>query len=114
MAALAGTFLIYNLPHLYLRYNGIWEGYTYGLEVHKCLDEQRFQKLEKVYLFSGSFAFLLFLALLIAKIFAESLLSAAMMGGAAVLALIIYRATKNFYFTIIITLVISILMGFIF
>ena len=114
LAALAGTFLIYNLPHLYLRYNGIWEGYTYGLEVHKCLDEQRFQKLEKVYLFSGSFAFLLFLALLIAKIFAESLLSAAMMGGAAVLALIIYRATKSFYFTIIITLVISILMGFIF
>lgn len=114
LAGLAATFLIYNLPHLYLRYNGIWEGYVFGLEVHKCLDEQRFQKWGKVYLFSGSVAFLLFLALLIAKIFVESPLSVATIGGSAVLAWIVYRATKSFYFTIIITLFISILMGFIF
>ncbi len=48
--ALVLTFLLYNIPHLYFRYNGIIEGYKYGIDIYKYLGQHRFEKLRKIYL----------------------------------------------------------------
>lgn len=49
IAVLVLTFLIYNVPHFYYRYNGILEGYKYGLDVYKYVSQERFEKLRRVY-----------------------------------------------------------------
>ncbi|OGB60655.1 MAG: hypothetical protein A2Y94_03435 [Caldithrix sp. RBG_13_44_9] len=42
---LAITFLLYNIPHLYYRYQGILEGYQHPLDIHRFIGQQRFEKL---------------------------------------------------------------------
>jgi mannose/fructose/N-acetylgalactosamine-specific phosphotransferase system component IID len=46
--------LIYNIPHLYIRYNGIKEGYTRGFEVYKLLSVSRYKKYQNFYVALGS------------------------------------------------------------
>ena len=51
------TLLIYNVPHFYIRYIGIREGYQYGIDVYKCLYRERFRTLKRVYTWLGAISF---------------------------------------------------------
>jgi mannose/fructose/N-acetylgalactosamine-specific phosphotransferase system component IID len=112
--ALLGTFLIYNIPHIYLRYHGIIEGYKHGLEIYKCFSTQRFKKLRLAYIRVGLFAFILFLVVLMIKLSTAGFLYLAVMAGALVLSGICYHFTRNFYFTVAFTLILSIIAGILF
>ncbi|RQV92557.1 hypothetical protein EH221_11195 [bacterium] len=63
LITLAITFLIYNIPHFYYRYQGIIEGYNHPFDIHNFISQQRFEVLRKmfVYLFSISLTALVIL-----------------------------------------------------
>lgn len=42
-------FLVYNVPHLYIRWKGIVEGYTYGIQIYHKLNFDTHKKLYKLY-----------------------------------------------------------------
>ncbi|MFZ0388983.1 MAG: PTS system mannose/fructose/sorbose family transporter subunit IID [Calditrichia bacterium] len=50
LAALVVTFLLYNIPHLRLRYRGIVEGYENPIRIKQYIEARRFEPLRKVYL----------------------------------------------------------------
>lgn len=111
--ALAGAFLLYNIPHFYLRYNGILEGYEYGADIYKCFSNQRFRILRQAYIWTGAIAFVLFLIILIVKLGSENILFLGAMTGAAVLSGVCYHVTRKFYFTVALTLILFIIAGII-
>ncbi len=113
LAMLAFTFLLYNIPHIYFRYNGLQEGYRYGMNIYQKLNEQRFQRLKNSYFFSGTCAFLLFLAILITKLIKVGWLELSVMLGALVVAVFLYRFTRKFYLTAAVIFILGILSGFI-
>lgn len=112
--ALLIAFAVYNVPHLYLRYKGIIEGYQYGVDIYKLLGEKKFSILQRYYAFFGVIAFLLFLAFLIAKISMESPINMGVMIGALILSGLIYHFRQSCYLTIIVTLAVSIITGLLF
>lgn len=109
--ALAGTFLIYNIPHLYLRYKGILEGYEYGEEIYKSFTRQRFSFLRLVYIWVGVCVFLLFLAIFVIKMSTVNFLYLGIVAGACLAYGISFRFTKNFYFSVALTLILNIIAG---
>lgn len=114
IGALICTFLLYNIPHIYLRYKGLLEGYQYGLSIHQCIHQNRFQKLQKAYFFMGWFAFLLFFAFLIRTLIQQNLMFVLVGGGSALLYWFIYRFSQKFYFSLYLTLGIGILWGIVY
>jgi mannose/fructose/N-acetylgalactosamine-specific phosphotransferase system component IID len=113
VVALAGTFLIYNIPHLYLRYKGIWEGYEFGEEIYKCFTKERFNTLRRSFTWTGVLAFLLFLAILIIKMVPHGILYPGITAGAAFAYGICYRFTRKFYFSVALIVILSIIAGMI-
>ncbi len=57
MTVLIVTFLVYNIPHFYIRYSGIREGYEHGIDVYKCLYRERFQLMKDIYTNVGMISF---------------------------------------------------------
>ncbi len=113
IAALCATFLIYNIPHIYLRYKGIWEGYEYGLDVYKRLRNERFKKLETVYLMLGIPAFTLFIITLMISLFNSHAHHFLVFVIAASSVYIIKKFTNNFYLTVVVAFFTSLLVGFV-
>lgn len=111
--ALAGVFLLYNIPHFYLRYNGILEGYKYAADIYKCFSNQRFRLLRRAYTWIGALALVLFLSFLVIKLGSENILFLGAMTGAAVLSGVCYHVTRKFYFTVALTLILFIIVGII-
>lgn len=109
--ALAGTFLIYNVPHFYLRYKGILEGYEYGEEIYKCFSKRRFNFLRLVYIWAGVSVFLLFFGIFLIKISVENFLYLGLLAGACLIYGISFRFTRNFYFSVALTLILNIIAG---
>ncbi len=108
------TFLIYNIPHIYLRYKGIVEGYNFGLEIYKSFNSQRFNRLGKVYFYIGVTAFLLFLAILISKLIQVNSLFVLIVGSSILITTLSFYYSRNFYFSVLLTVVINILIGTLF
>jgi len=109
--ALTVAFLVYNIPHLYLRYKGILEGYYYGVDIYKCFTKERFQRLRLIYLWAGALAFLLFFGILIVKIAHVDAFYLGVLAGAALLFGLCYFYTRKFYFSVALTLILGIISG---
>ena len=45
------TFLLYNLPHFYYRFEGIVEGYNHPHDIHRYIGQQRFEVLRSVFVY---------------------------------------------------------------
>ncbi len=108
------TFFLYNIPHFYLRYRGILEGYQYGMEIYRCFREGRFERLKQAYLYLGGAIFFLFLAVLLFKFQAGPKAWILVFVGSIVYASIFYKWSQNFYFTSFFTILFFIIVGFIF
>ncbi len=113
-AALIMTFLIYNIPHFYIRYIGLIEGYEFGLDVYKCLTNDRFRKLERTYLYFGVAAFFLFIVVLMLNYFQENPVNILFLVGSALYSWWIYKISDNFYYTVIFTMLFFLIVSFIF
>ncbi len=108
------TFLIYNIPHFYLRYKGIVEGYQYGTDVYKVFKSERFENLRKFYTVIGGLTFGLFTAVLAYRFYLQSSLMFFIFIGSIPYAMLLYKIHKNFYLTTLFTLGFFIIVGFIF
>ncbi|MFQ5585043.1 MAG: PTS system mannose/fructose/sorbose family transporter subunit IID [Calditrichia bacterium] len=112
VAVLAISFLIYNIPHFYLRYVGLVEGYEYGLNVYKRINVNWFDKLRRIYLYTGIAAFSIFFLMLVWHLFEESQAQLIVLILAGLYAGLTYKLSRKFYFTIFFTLVLFIIVGF--
>lgn len=103
--------ILYNVPHLYVRWIGIREGYTQGYNVYKYLRIEHFARFEKVYTFIGAIS----LGLFCGFYFSSELNSK----GAGVLVFLIslglavyVRTQKTMvYRTMLIPLIVSLIIG---
>jgi mannose/fructose/N-acetylgalactosamine-specific phosphotransferase system component IID len=94
------TFLLYNTPHLYLRYQGIWEGYQLGIDVYKKLNEERYRGLFRFYYVLGTLSLIGVMLLLMTKYFMwdqHALLAFSSLTG---FTLVVFNIYKRFYLTV--------------
>jgi hypothetical protein len=89
------------------------EGYLYGADIYKRLGEKRFFILQAIYSRAGVIAFLLFLAILIAKITMENSANLGVVIGSVILSGVVYNFKQNYYLTIATSLAASIIIGMI-
>lgn len=111
VTALAAAFVFYNLPHFYLRYRGIVEGYRQGMEVYRCFQGENFKALKMLSLGLGTAGFILFLAKFSATFVLTDLHQALAVAVAVIATLICGRFTQNIYLKAGIVLVIAVVMG---
>jgi len=114
LAVLAATFIIYNIPHFYLRYTGLVEGYEYGLDIYKRINIKRFENLRKIYLYFGVSAFFTFILLVLWDYYKLDLIQLLLVLLAGLVAGIVYKFSRRFYFTVFFTLAFFITVGLIF
>ena len=111
VAALMVTFLIYNVPHLYMRYQGIFKGYEYGMEIQKYLNRDRFRNLQHGYLVAGVVAFIILLGGIFWKMAGSGYASVLAFMLSGLLASILFNVSKNFYLTAFLTFAMAIFAG---
>ena len=114
VGALVVTFFIYNIPHFYWRYKGIVEGYEFGVEVYKCFQTGRFQKIQNFYAVTGVLLFATFFAILSIHYWDLSPIRTIVFWGSVGYSAAFYYLTRNVYFTILFTIVFFMIVGFIF
>ncbi len=114
VGALVTAFLIYNIPHFYWRYKGIIEGYQFGVDVYKCFQKGRFQKIQNVYAGIGLLLFAGFFAILSVRYWQMGLANALVFWGSMIYSAGFYYLTRNVYFTILFTILFFIIVGIIF
>lgn len=114
VAALLATFIIYNIPHFYIRYNGLIEGYKFGLDVYKCLTNDRFSRLEKIYLYFGIPVLATFIFLLAWSFFQDEPSRILFFSGAAIYSWMIYKISNNFYYATFFTIIFFLVVSFFF
>ena len=108
------VFVIYNIPHLYIRYIGLVEGYKFGLDVYKCLSNDRFKTLEKIYFYVGFTAFVTFISLIIWQFSNDDPFTILFFIGAIFYSWILYKINRNFYYTILFTVIFFLIFSFLF
>lgn len=108
------VFVIYNIPHLYIRYIGLTEGYKFGLDVYKCLSNDRFKTLENVYFYLGFISFVTFISLITWQFFHDDPFKIIFFTGALFYSWILYKISKNFYYTILFTVIFFLIFSFLF
>ena len=91
------TFLIYNIPHFYYRFQGIWEGYKYGLEVYKHVSQERFEKIRRVYSLLLLFSITALLVFYSVIVFTMKPALVLVFWAAILYTLFLNLITKNFY-----------------
>jgi len=114
LAVLILVFTIFNIPHFYIRFIGLTEGYEFGLDVYKCLTNDRFKSLEKIYFYVGVAAILVFIVLLTLKYYQEDPTKVAILVGSAFYSAILYKISNNLYSTIFFSILFFLLVGFLF
>lgn len=114
VAVLITAFLIYNIPHFYIRYLGLIEGYQYGLDVYKCLTGDRFKKLERIYRYLGMVTFFIFVIVLLINYFQIDPLRIVFLLGSLLYSWMIYKISSNFYYSTLLTILFFIIVSFIF
>jgi mannose/fructose/N-acetylgalactosamine-specific phosphotransferase system component IID len=105
--------LIYNVPHLYIRYNGIKEGYNQGFEVYKLLSVSRYKKYQYFYVALGSLGlgFIISYSFLVYEM--SNLFHALAFLFAIVIAYNFYRIKRSFYRNAGFTLLAAVVFGII-
>ena len=114
IAALIISFFIYNVPHFYWRYKGIVEGYTFGVDVYRCFQEGRFQKIQKFYTLIGLLLFSAFFTILGVHYWQQGYINLIAFVGSTVYTAGFYYLTRNVYLTIFFTVLFFMLVGIIF
>lgn len=110
--ALVLVFLVYNIPHIYLRYIGIWEGYRYGLDIYKRLSDDRFRKLRRAYAFMGVAAFTIFLGALAIHLLSNQFSDMVILLISAAVVSLIRQFSLNFYLTVLVSFGVCLVLGF--
>jgi mannose/fructose/N-acetylgalactosamine-specific phosphotransferase system component IID len=104
---------IYNIPHIYIRFYGIWQGYRLGFNIYKVLNLDRYHLLLNSYLFIGAIALGTFTGYTMSSI-ANMNVSYLIVFLISIIITYLYRKYKqSFYGIILISLSVSLVLGFI-
>jgi len=91
------SFLLYNIPHFYYRYEGIIEGYNHPHDIHRFISQQRFELLRKFYVFLLLFGILAFILCYSFTMIQSGLVYVIFFILATFYALMFNRFSNNFY-----------------
>ncbi|RMG66406.1 MAG: hypothetical protein D6715_07085 [Calditrichaeota bacterium] len=114
LAILAITFLLYNVPHFYIRYLGIVDGYQKGLEVYQSFNSASFARLQRFYLVIGVGALVVLTVSLALQFSGQGWLPLATYLAAVGVAIGFERISGNFYLAILFSVIFFVFVGFLF
>ncbi len=103
--------ILYNIPHIYIRYIGIVEGYNEGLSIYRKLRIENFSVWHKLYSVIGTFAFSIVVAYLINQSIERDLIELPMFGMSFGVAYFLRARKRMTYLPIFIPLLIAIVLG---
>lgn len=112
--ALFLTFLVYNIPHFYYRYQGIVEGYQHPLEIYKYVGQQRFETLRIFFVYIFGVALVALLIVFNYKLLHSQPGLIAVFLLSTVYALIFNKMIKNFYVVCLATFIFFLVVGILF
>jgi mannose/fructose/N-acetylgalactosamine-specific phosphotransferase system component IID len=103
--------LIYNIPHFYIRWYGLRAGYDKGFAVYKVLNLNNFKGIYRIYLYAGAFLLGLVISYTSVHFGGYELLQPGIFAFALGCAYFIYKWRKSFYFTILLTILLTLILG---
>jgi mannose/fructose/N-acetylgalactosamine-specific phosphotransferase system component IID len=103
--------ILYNVPHLYIRWNGLIEGYRQGYNVYKLLKIEHFSKLRKSYLLLGAFSLGIFGGTYLVENFGKEWIGIIVFLGSMLIAYYMRTHKMMIYNAIFIPLIFAIIIG---
>ena len=109
---LLGIFLIlYNIPHIYIRYAGIVRGYNEGLSIYRKLCTESFSLWRKIYSIIGAVAFSVVIGYLVHQSIHRDLIEIPMFWMSFGVAYFLRSRKRMTYLPVFIPLIIAIIIG---
>ena len=105
--------LLYNVPHLYIRYYGIMEGYKKGFEVYKLISLERYKKYRNFYVGLGAASLGFIISFSFFKYEVSNLFHASVFAICVAISFYIHKLKRSFYRNAIFSLMAAILFGII-
>ncbi|MBN1407726.1 MAG: PTS system mannose/fructose/sorbose family transporter subunit IID [Calditrichaceae bacterium] len=103
--------ILYNIPHIYIRYSGIVRGYNEGLSIYRKLRIESFSGWQKVYSLIGALAFSIVVAYLINQSMESDLIEIPMFAMSFGVAYFLRSRKRMTYLPVFIPLLIAIVIG---
>jgi mannose/fructose/N-acetylgalactosamine-specific phosphotransferase system component IID len=114
VAALVATFLVYNVPHFYFRYKGLREGYDHPMDIHKYVNQKRFENLRKTYLAMFVVSLIALAIVFGYRVFQMHPALIAVFVCSSVYAFLFNKVIKNFYLVCLATFTFFLTVGILF
>jgi PTS system mannose-specific IID component len=113
LAILVILFLLYNIPHMYIRLSGIITGYRQGINVYRSLTLDNFSLLKNIYRTIGALSLGILFSYSITTYSQENLFHGIIFLTAMVSSYLYKKLKQSFYGSIIVPLLFTILLGII-
>ncbi|MGH1366483.1 MAG: PTS system mannose/fructose/sorbose family transporter subunit IID [Calditrichia bacterium] len=113
LLVLIASFLIYNVPHVYLRWKGLVDGYERGPEIVSDFPVEVFKRVGAVYRSIGVVGFILFLVVLMRTMGLEHTGNAIVLPVLTLGSILAHVYIRNFYLTVSIVLMLAIAAGYV-
>lgn len=105
-------FLIYNIPHIYIRLFGILKGYQKGFEVSKVLNAKNYEMMRDIYGILGTAALGIYIGFSLIKYGSSDLINSGFFIFGALFSYIMYQWKKSVYRSIIFPIVLGTFIGY--
>lgn len=92
------TFLMYNIPHLYYRFEGILEGYNHPHDIHRYISQQRFEVLRSLFVYILVFSVFSLIVFYSYSLIQSEPVFFLFFTLAAIFTIFLNRLVNNFYF----------------
>ena len=105
-------FMLYNIPHIYIRFFGILKGYQKGFEVSKVMNAKNYEMMRDIYGILGTAALGIYIGFSLIKYGSTDLINSAFFIFGALFSYIMYKWKNSVYRSIIFPIVIGTLIGY--
>jgi len=105
--------ILYNVPHLYIRWIGLVEGYKEGFNIYRRVKIEHFLRLKNIFLFCGALALGILIGFYANNNLTEDLFGLVVFVVSFITVIYIRYSKTRVYRTILIPLLISIILGLI-
>jgi mannose/fructose/N-acetylgalactosamine-specific phosphotransferase system component IID len=109
--ALVIVFLLYNLPHFYIRISGLLQGYRMGYQVYKILNINNFVSLKKIYGALGALSIGMIIGSSFIKLEQAGISHVLIFVLCMVLTYVYWKWKQNYYGCIVFPLILAIIVG---
>lgn len=105
-------FVIYNIPHIYIRLFGILKGYQKGFEVSKVLNAKNYEMMREIYGILGTAALGIYIGFSLLKYGSTEIINSGFFIFGGLFSYIMYQWKKSVYRSIIFPIVIGTFIGY--